>query len=340
MPHAITTSTKTKKRDHLVLFSTGLLILALLVAACGGATAGTTANGASNAPIAAPAQHSAANVNSSASLPGTPAGTSATSTTATSKSGTTPSAAQYLIKSLAVNMGVKDTRQVAADLQAWISTTDPGSSSAGIDYEQVGDNLYNVSMQFEVRATDYTQIKLYLEDYTTQHGGKLLSLHETVQDVTNDFIDSQSRLRNLKGEQERLLTLLSNTTALGDILSIEQRLTDVEGQIEDTEAHINALSGQTTFYTVSISLQPITLAPPPPLAPNNTWSGLKTLQDAWSASVAFGEVLATVFIWLLSFSIYIVPAAAIAWFVWLRRRARLVAPMPAPHVMTPPQSEL
>lgn len=331
MPHAITTFTKTNKCNHLALFSTGLIILALLVAACGGAT-GTTASSASNAPIPGPAQHSAANVNSSASLPGTPA--------ATSKSGTTPSAAQYLIKSLAVNMEVKDTRRVAADLQGWISTTDPGSSSAGIDYEQVGDNLYSVSMQFEVQATDYTQVKLYLEDYTTQHGGKLLSLHETVQDVTNDFIDSQSRLRNLKGEQQRLLTLLSNTTALGDILSIEQRLTDVEGQIEDTEAHINALSGQTTFYTVSISLQPIAFEPPPPPPPNNAWSGLKTLQDAWSASLAFGEVLATLFIWLLSFSIYIVPAAAIAWFVWMRRRAHLVAPLPAPHVMTPPQSDL
>ncbi len=330
MPHAITTFTKTKKRNHLILFSTGLIILALLVAACGGASTGTTASSAS-APIPGPAQHSA-NTNSSASLPGTPA--------ATSKSSTTPSAAQYLIKSLAVNMEVKDTRRVAADLQAWISTTDPGSSSAGIDYEQVGDNLYSVSMQFEVQATNYTQVKLYLEDYTTQHGGKLLSLHETVQDVTNDFIDSQSRLRNLKGEQQRLLTLLSNTTALGDILSIEQRLTDVEGQIEDTEAHINALSGQTTFYTVSISLQPIAFTPPPPPPPNNSWSGFKTLQDAWSASLAFGEVLATLFIWLLSFSIYIVPAAAIVWFVWLRRRAHLVAPLPAPHVMTPPQSDL
>jgi len=337
MPHAITTSTKTKKRDHLALFSTGLIILALLVAACGGASTGAPTSSASNAPGApAPdaAQHSA-NTN----LSGTLAGAPATSTTATSKSGTTPSAAQYLIKALAVNMEVKDTRRVAADLQEWISTAAPGSSSAGIDYEQVGDNLYTVSMQFEVQATDYTQVKLYLEDYTTQHGGKLLSLHETVQDVTNDFIDSQSRLRNLKGEQQRLLTLLSSTTALGDILSIEQRLTDVEGQIEDTEAHLNALNGQTTFYSVSINLQPIAFVPPPPPPPNNTWSGLKTLQDAWSASLAFGEMLATLFIWLLSFSIYIVPAAAIAWFVWLRRRAHLVAPLPAPHVMTPPQND-
>jgi len=235
-------------------------------------------------------------------------------------------------------MAVKDTRRVAADLQAWISTTDPRSSSAGIDYEQVDDKLYSVSMHFSVQATMYTQVKLYLEDYTSQHGGQLLSLHETVQDVTNDFIDSQSRLRNLRGEQQRLLTLLSSATALGDILSIEQKLTDVEGQIEELEAHLNALNGQVTYYTVSINLQPITPASPsspPPAA----WNALQVLQGAWAASVGFGEALLTLFIWLLTFSIYIIPVAAIIWFVWQRRRAkRLIAPLEAPitHSQTTP----
>ncbi len=338
MPHTITT-TKTTKRNRLALLSGGLVILALLVAACGGASGGTTSSSAPAGTTQFNTSNTASQSNQSNASSAQQQAHRPASTSAAGKS-STPTAGQYLIKSLAVNMGVKDTRRVAADLQAWISTTDPGSSSEGTDYEQVGDNLYSVSMQFEVRATVYTQIKLYLEDYTTQHGGSLLSLHETVQDVTNDYIDSQSRLRNLRGEQQRLLTLLSNTTALGDVLSIEQRLTDVEGQIEDTEAHLKALNGQTTFYTVSINLQPITAIPPPPSPPNNAWNGLKTLQDAWSASLAFGEALATLFIWLLTFSIYIVPVGVIAWFVWQRRRARLVGPMPAPHMMPPPPTEL
>jgi len=176
----------------------------------------------------------------------------------------------------------------------------------------------------------YTQIKLYLENYTAQHGGQLLSLRETVQDVSNDYIDSQSRLRNLRGEQQRLLTLLGSATALGDILSIEQRLTDVEGQIEDLEAHLNALNGQITYYTVSINLQPLAPAEPPP-PPPASWSVFQTLQDAWAASVGFGEALLTLFIWLLTFSIYILPVAVIAGFVWHRRRAkRLIAPLEAP----------
>ena len=172
MSHAITT-TRSKKRYALALLSGSLVFLTLLLAACGGAVgmpSGATSTGSLNALPPAAATPGASN-------PG--------------KSGTSI-VGQYLIKSLAVNMAVKDTRRVAADLQAWISTTDPRSTSAGIDYEQTGDNLYNVTMQFSVQATMYTQIKLYLEDYTSQRRGQLISLHETVQDVTNDFIDSQS----------------------------------------------------------------------------------------------------------------------------------------------------
>src|SRR5260370_11919021 len=84
-------------------------------------------------------------------------------------------------------MQVKDTRQVASNLQSWISTTDPRSSSAGIDYEQTGDNLYTVSMTFSVGSTAYTQIEEYLVSYVQQHGGKLLSLHESVHHLPTHY---------------------------------------------------------------------------------------------------------------------------------------------------------
>ena len=325
MSHVIAITTRTKKQNRLALLLGGLVILALLLTACGGATT-SASNGAASIPQAGQAS-SAFNQPAHSAASGAPAAASSAQGQRTSSTST---GAPYLIKSLAVNMEVKDTRRVAADLQAWINTTDPRSSSAGVDYKQVGDNLYSVSMQFSVQATLYTQVKLYLETYNSQYGGQLVSLHETIQDVTNDFVDSQSRLRNLRGEQQRLLTLLSSAGAIGDVLAIEQKLTDVEGQIEDLEAHLNALNGQVTYYTVSINLQPIAPASPPP-PPAAGWNALQILQDAWAASVAFGEALLTLFIWLLTFSIYIIPVAVIAWFVWQRRRAkRLIAPLEAP----------
>jgi hypothetical protein len=307
---------ETKKyRNRIVLQgSLGILvILALVLAACGGSATSETAA----EPISAPAHQLA-----SSSSQGF------TSSSRQSTKSSTSFGSQYLIKSLQVNMQVKDTRQVASDLQSWIATTDPRSTSAGIDYEQTGDNLYNVTMTFSVTSAQYPQIEEYLAAYAQQHGGILTSLHESVQDVTNDYIDSQSRLTNLRGEQLRLLTLLSNTTALGDIITVESKLTDVEGQIEDIESHLNALKNQTTFYMVTIDLQPMAPVTPPP--PSSTpWSVGQVLHDSWSVALGFGQGLATMLIWLVVFSMYLVPVALVGWFIWHRIHSKQALTSPA-----------
>ena len=309
-----------------------LLIFSIVFSACGGAGASSAGTAASmNAPA-----HSAA---------GTSSGASSQSQQYGNKNGSASSdAPQYLIKTLNVTFNVKDTRQAAVQLQSWISATDPRSSSAGTNYQQVGDNLYNVSLTFTVQSTLYPRVYSYLQSYTAQNGGQLVSFNESVQDVTNDYVDNQSRLTNLRGEQQRLLTLMSQAQALNDILNIEQRLTDVEGQIEQIEAHLNSLNGQLTFYTVAITLQPLTLAGPAPAPKDSSWSPVQIWQGAVSAAVAVGQVLLTITIWLLVFSIYIVPLAVLGLGVrWLRKKHMMqrIAPKVAPVAVTstPSQSE-
>jgi Domain of unknown function (DUF4349) len=287
-----------------------LVILAVLVAGCGAgstaATSTTTSNG--GAPITAPSN---ANKQTSAS----------------------PGATQlYLIKSLNITMEVKDTQRVASDLQAWMSTTDPLATADNINYEQVGDNLYNVSMTFSVQAALYPRIENYLNSYPALHNGRLISTTKSTQDVTGDYVDTQSRLKNLHGEQDRLLTLLSHASALGDILAIDQRLTDVEGQIEQIDAHLNQLNGQVSFYTIAINLQPSQVVLSPPPAP---WSPARIWQDAVGAAGAFTQVLATIVIWLAVFSVYVIPLALIVWLVLCWRRWHIARPFPASNAALP-----
>ena len=288
-----------------------VVLLALFVAGCGGATT-TSSSGSNGASIPAPAAHNAASSSNQQKTPGRPQ--------------------QYLIKTLNITMEVKDTQRVANDLQSWISSTDPLSTAQNINYEQVSDNLYNVSMAFSVQASLFPRIESYLNNYPIQHNGRLLNTSMSTQDVSSDYVDTQSRLNNLRGEQQRLLTLLSHASALGDVLSIDQRLTDVEGQIEQIEAHLNSLNGQITFYNISISLQPSQAA----LTPSTGWSVSTIWQNALSAAIAFAQVLATVFIWLVVFSVYIIPLALIVWFVRRWRRAQEQRAAPAVAVTTQP----
>jgi len=286
----------------------------VIVAGCGGATTSAGSGSANSANI--PPGASSNNQGSSSQ----------------SKNSSSGGVQRYLIKTLNISMQVKDTQKVAADLQTWISATDPLSTATNIQYDPVGDNLYNVTMTFSVQASLYPRIEGYLNAYPGQHGGQLLSTNKTTQDVTSDYVDTQSRLQNLRAEQSRLLTLMSHATALGDILSIDQRLTDVEGQIEQIEAHLKNLDEQTTFYNITVSLQPGTTAVNPPPA---VWSLAQIWQSALGAALAFGQVLLTVLVWLAVFSVYIVPSVALVWFVrrwWRIRRERMLSASSIPQV--------
>ena len=295
-----------------------LLGLAVVVAGCGGAASMATNSGgstASSAPITVPQQaHSAAqNQNNSSALTGP----------------------LYLIKSLNITMELKDTQQAASDLQAWITTTDSLATADNINYQQVGNNLYNITMSFSVQASLYPRIESYLNSYPAQHHGQLITTTRNTQDVTGTYIDTQSQLKNLKAEQERLLTLVSHAAALSDILALDQRLTDVEGQIEQIESQLNSLTSQTSFYTITINLQPPQDALTPPPA---AWSPVAIWQGAVGAAIVFGQVLATIVIWLLVFSIYIVPAALIIWLVqrWRRSRTQYKYRAPVASTFNPP----
>lgn len=298
MPHNIRNFTWT------TFFMAGFVILAVLLAGCG---AGTSTASPSTG------------MGNTGSIP-------ASSNTNSQKSTASGGTQQYLIKSLNITMEVKDTQKVASDLQSWMSTTDPLSTADNINYQQLGDNLFNISLTFSVQATLYPRIESYLNSYPALHNGHLISTTKSTQDVSGDYVDTQSRLKNLRGEQSRLLTLLGHATALGDILAIDQRLTDVEGQIEQIEAHLNQLNGQVSFYTIAISLQPSqAVLTPPPAA----WSLAAIWQDALGAAGAFAQVLATVLIWVVVFSVYIIPLVLIVWFVMRWRRLHAGRPLPA-----------
>jgi hypothetical protein len=288
-----------------------LLVGLALLAGCGGVSLGSH----ENAPLSGGASQGATGGN-------TASASSASSAAGAPGQATPQAAAQYLIKALSVGMAMPDTRATASALQAWITTTDPKAQSAGSTYSQngQGDNQYDVTLTFNVEASLYPQVKGYLTSYAGANKGKLIGLQETVQDVTNDYVDSQSRLANLRVEQTRLQTLMGQAQSIGDILTIEQRLTDVEGQIEQIEAHLNQLNGQTTFYSVQIQLTPLSTYVPPITQP---WNPGVIFHNALSSAQAFGEGLLTLLIWLAVYAVYIIPLAIIIWLVvrFTRRRA-------------------
>lgn len=91
----------------------------------------------------------------------------------------------------------------------------------------------------------------------------VISESQSGQDVTSDFVDSESRLRNLKAAEEQLMELMKNTTDLANTMEVFRELTNIRGQIEVLQGHINYLKESSDLSSIAItlvaeaSLQPI-----------------------------------------------------------------------------------
>jgi hypothetical protein len=207
-----------------------------------------------------------------------------------------------------------------------------------MQYQLVG-NAYNITMTFSVQSSLYTAVRSYLVDYPGKHDGRLLSLNETVKNATNDYIDTQSRLKNLRTEQQRLQDFMKNAQSMSDLLSIESKLSEVEGQIEQAEGTLKSLDDQTTFYPITITIQPPYDGSTAITEPSNTWNAGEVTHDAFQASLHFFQFLVSVLIWLLAFSVYIIPAAILVWLVMRWRKQHQPQPFRTSSQMKTPQRE-
>lgn len=91
----------------------------------------------------------------------------------------------------------------------------------------------------------------------------VISESQSGQDVTSDFVDSESRLRNLKAAEAQLMELMENTTDLANTMEVFRELTNIRGQIEVLQGHINYLRESADLSSIAVtlvaeaSLQPI-----------------------------------------------------------------------------------
>lgn len=88
-----------------------------------------------------------------------------------------------------------------------------------------------------------------------QELGEVKSAHTQAEDITQQYIDTDARLKTLGIQEERLLTLLENAEKIEDLLAIETQLQSVREEIERTTATMQSLDNQVQYATISLSLE-------------------------------------------------------------------------------------
>lgn len=85
--------------------------------------------------------------------------------------------------------------------------------------------------------------------------GKVMNQNINGQDVTEEFMDSEARLKTQQELESRLLTLLSEKTAnLSAVVEVEQKLASVRENIEKTQGRLRMLKDKASYSTLTVSI--------------------------------------------------------------------------------------
>jgi hypothetical protein len=114
------------------------------------------------------------------------------------------------------------------------------------------------------------------------------------QDVTDEYVDLNSRLGNLQATQNRLRTFLEDAQNITETLRVHEELIWVEEEIGIIQGRMNYLQDRAAFSTIRVNLNPFIPTPVPSPSPTATATPTPTPRPEWrpddTAKVALGRL--------------------------------------------------
>ncbi len=139
-------------------------------------------------------------------------------------------------------------------------------------------------------------------------GTKVLSEHTESTPVGGQIVDLPARIANLRASEKAIQAIMEKANTIGDVLTVQQRLADVQGQIEELSGQLAGLTDQSSYSTLTVVfVVPILPTPSPSPTPTPSpsatatpvvWSAGDQAGQAAGALGAVGESAATVLIWV------------------------------------------
>lgn len=154
------------------------------------------------------------------------------------------------------------------------------------------------------------------------------------QDVTAQYTDLQSRLRNLQDAETLLRQIMEDASDTEDVLVAFNELNYITEQIEVIKGQIKyyeesaALSSISVELTASLAVQPLTIA---------GWEPVGVAKDAIQALISALQGIVNIAIWLLLYALPILLVLGLpVYFLvrWLRRRRANAAGKAKPAAKT------
>ena len=230
---------------------------------------------------------------------------------------------QMIMMNASLSIAVDDPAATLRDVQQLAKGMGGYTVSSNLykSYTSSGVEVPQANLIIRVPAERLDEAMQKIKDMTGDP--KKYTLNESIsgQDVTKEYTDLKSRLRNLEEADAKLSEFYENAANTEDALSIYSQKMQVTEQIE-------IIKGQIKYYDESVSTSSITLQiqSKETIAPITVagWQPSGVARDALQALLDFGKGLVNFLIWLVILVVPIVLLFGLPIFFlvrWLKRRS-------------------
>lgn len=216
-----------------------------------------------------------------------------------------------------VSKAVQDTADITKQHDGWVQS----SSISGENGQGEGTTVIRVP------AESFEQVMEELR----RLGIRVLSEEVSSEDVTEEYVDLQARLRNLEASEAQLRSLMERAETIEDVLAVQQELRKIREEIERLTGRMQFLKESAAESRITVRLVPAGVQGP---LVRQGWSALDTTKGALQGLISTLQIIADVAIYALIFAPVWVPLAAL--FVWWYRRYGGPNTQRRPQQSTPP----
>ena len=179
------------------------------------------------------------------------------------------------------------------------------------------DKIYTLYIVARIPA-EYVQDFV---DYAQNNVVDVVDLSLNTADITEQYEDLQRQLNLLETTYNRLLEIYNKAQDPKDLLAIQQRLLDVQRQIDSIKGRMQAIEKESKYARVTIKASTEKLALE--YVPQNAWDLQTTIKLAIRALMSTLAVIVKAIIWIVVFSPLWLGTFLIVWFVvkkWRRSK--------------------
>jgi len=159
--------------------------------------------------------------------------------------GNPESSGKKIIYTASISIEVESVRDAMEEISAAASAMD--GYIAGSDYRN--DDRVSGTVTIRIPPERLAELSEKIDEL-----GKILSNNLSSQDVTQQYVDLNSRLKNAQAQEKQLLAIMEKATEITDILAVRAELSTVQQEIEVYKGQLRYYDNMVDFSTVTISL--------------------------------------------------------------------------------------